>query len=362
MSKLPQRLKQRQLAPAVAGILILCVLLSGASSANDAPADRKPAVLLDERNPVYPRPALYENREGWVRVDFEIDRSGKATNAFVVESVGGSIFENAAVRSVGRWRFEPAQLNGRPVAQMRNTAVVTFAMNEQARGSSRRFADRYNDILNLIDKKQLQRADALARSVFDEWPLNLYELTKLWALRAELALIQNDLLAAESALIKATANGGRWLDQDAYRSLLLAMVHVDVEIGQFRRAIESFRKLIEFEPDRSDEVWQTARMIKSLQEIISSDQTLATDGVIQRSEGCASCRDQWSFEPVRSNFNISDVEGDLASVILTCDTVRVPLPYVSNKSWLLPPHSGDCEVSVTGALGTTFRVYQLANP
>ena len=325
----------------------------------NAAAGFVPAVLIDKSEPVYPRPALHENREGWVRVSFDINRNGRVVNAIATESVGGSIFETAAVRSAGRWRYAPAEQDGRPVAQLGNDAVVTFVLNERARGSSKRFADRYNDILELIAKKQFYRANVLAQSVFDEWPLNLYELSKLWSLRAELALVQNDLPAAESALRKATANEGRWLDSDAYRSLLLAMVHVDLEIGQFKKAIESFQKLTVLDPYRGDEFSQTARMIHSLKDIIDSDQILATDGTIQRSERCESCRSVWSFGPVRKSFTISNVVGDIQSVVLTCTTVRVPADFSNDKTYFLPLNNRDCEVDILGDDGTTLRVYQL---
>ncbi len=370
---MPNRLKpMNQLT--VGRLLTACLAglwLSAATSASEAPpsstiADplvgHSPAVLLDDSEPVYPRPALHENREGWVRVGFEINRDGRVVNAVVEESVGGSIFETAALRSVGRWRFEPARLNGRPVAQLRNSTIVTFALNERARGSSQRFADRYNDILELIKKDQLERADVLARSVFDQWPLNLYELTKLWSLRAELSLIQNDFRAAESALRKATANRGRWLDSDAYRSLLLARVHVDLEIGKFKKAIDLFDELVAMDPDRSDELTQTSQMIQSLQNIIDSDQTLATDGVIQRNEGCKACRDSWTFEPVRRTFTVAIIEGTLKELVMNCTNVKVPFEFIVDKTWFLPAHSGQCEVALFGAAGTTFRVYQPAGP
>ena len=362
--------KPRSIHGVTISYLIGWLLLSAAAGASDSPqsvapaavGEHAPATLVDASKPVYPRPALHENREGWVRVSFDIDRNGRVTNATVVESVGGSIFETAAVRSVGRWRYTPAQRDGLPVSQFGNTTVVTFALNDQARGSSKRFADRYNDILELIEKKQLQRADKLARSVFDEWPLNLYELTKLWSLRAELALIQNDILAAESALGKATANDGKWLDPDAYRSLLLAMVHVDVEIGQFRKAIKTYETLVAMNPDSNGQISQTAKLIRSLRDIIDSDQTLATDGVIQSNEGCAACRDLWRFEPVRRTFTIANVDGELESVVLTCSTVRTQAAFTPGKTWHLPSASQRCDVAVFGNDGTSFRVYQPADP
>lgn len=61
------------------------------------------AELINKDKPVYPRLAQQENREGWVLIDFDIDQNGRVQNAAVLDSVGGHVFELAAVNSVGRW-------------------------------------------------------------------------------------------------------------------------------------------------------------------------------------------------------------------------------------------------------------------
>lgn len=323
--------------------------------------NRTMAEPVDIDEPVYPRPALHENREGWVLVNFDIDTNGRVINATPADSVGGSIFEKAALRSVERRRYRPAQQDGQAVFQGRNSEFVVFSISKNARGSSQRFADRYNDILDLMDKDKLDRAEVLAQSVFDQWPLNLYELTKIWSLRAELALIQNDLLAADDALRKATANSGHWLDDTAYQSLLLAMVHVDLEIGQYKSAMDTFRQLAEMNPGDSDALEQTRNMISSVRDAINSKQILATDGIILRSESCDSCQAKWSFSPVRNAFNIFDIDGRVTAIDIVCDATRMPRTHFSEGIWRLPQDAGTCRVDVTGDVDTTFKIHQLAD-
>ena len=368
MLKKHQELIRRNIINAAIAVISV-VLLSSPLSADDptntmdvvSAGITKKAELTTADKPVYPRLAQQENREGWVLIDFDIDQNGKVQNATVLDSVGGHVFELAAVNSVARSRYEPAQLDGKAVLQGRNTTYVTFAINTRTRGSTKRFANRYNDILDLITDNQIERADALALSAFDEWPMNLYELSKLWSLRAQLALIQNDVLSAESALQRATANNGEWLDKQNYKSLMLAKVHIEIETGQFEAAIESFKKLLELKPKSSEQLTQTTAVIESLKEIITGNQTLATDGLIRPRSGCVACENRWSFQPVRRKFTIEDIDGELLAVNMICDRARVSTAFVSEIEWIIPPQFGTCRVDVLGSPETTFRVHQLPN-
>lgn len=353
-----------QSSPLITNTAILVALLSPLALADNLDPSSEisaAAELVAGDQPVYPRLALQENREGWVLVDFDIDENGEVRNAVVIDSIGGNIFELAAVNSVGRWRYKPALLKSLPVLQGRNTTYVTFAINENARGSTKRFADRYNDILDLITDDRIERANALALSAFDDWPMNLYELSKLWSLRAQLALIQNDAVAAELALLRATANNGEWLDKYTHQSLLLAKVHIEIEIGQFETAIQSFRQLLDLNPKTSEQLTQTRTVIESLQEIIAGDQTLATDGLIRSRDGCTSCDFRWSFQPVRPKFTIADIDGDLRAVDMICDRARVSTAFVNDIEWLIPPQFGTCRVDVLGSPESSFRIYQPPN-
>ena len=173
------------------------------------------------------------------------------------------------------------------------------------------------------------------------------------------ALVQNDALSAESALQRATANNGEWLDKQTYQPLLLAKVHIEIEIGQFETAIETFSKLLELRPRPSEQLTQTTAVIESLEEIIAGDQILATDGIIRPRIGCTSCDYQWSFLPVRDKFRIADIKGELQTVNMICDRARVSTAFVSDIEWLIPPQFGTCRVDVLGSPETSFRVYQL---
>ncbi len=368
MQKIHQELFRRRFSIVATGAVFLA-FWSSFSSADDPsktidvtpPRITATAKLSSSDKPTYPRPAFQENREGWVLVKFDIDETGQVQDAIALDSVGDSIFEVAALNSVSRWHYEPALLNSQPVRQGRNITYVAFAIDLQPHGYSKVFADRYNDVFDLIKNDQIDGANRLAKSAFDGWPMNLHELAKLWSLRAQLALTRNDSLAALAALQRATANNGQWLDQQNYQSLLLAKIHIEIESGRFKSAIDSWQELLKLNPKQSEELTQTTHLIEALQEIITGDETLAAGGYIHQPDGCDLCEARWSFQPARSRFTIGNVNGELRSVDISCDGAQVSLAFKAGAEWHVPQQSGECRVDILGTEKTTFDVHQLSN-
>src|SRR5262249_9357325 len=55
--------------------------------------------------PDYPPRALSRGLEGWVRVQFTITPTGTVKDAIVVEAEPKQIFDDAALKSIARWRY-----------------------------------------------------------------------------------------------------------------------------------------------------------------------------------------------------------------------------------------------------------------
>jgi TonB family protein len=85
--------------------------------------DVKTARLLSTVPPVYPSLARSQRISGDVRVEALIDASGKVSTMKVIS--GPTLLHQAAMDSLRQWKYQPATLNGTPVA-MRLTATVQF--------------------------------------------------------------------------------------------------------------------------------------------------------------------------------------------------------------------------------------------
>ncbi len=76
--------------------------------------DVAPPRLLAQASVVYPPMARLAHAEGTVVIDARIDETGRVGEMRVLS--GPAIFHAAAKESLAQWRYQPALLNGRPVA------------------------------------------------------------------------------------------------------------------------------------------------------------------------------------------------------------------------------------------------------
>lgn len=76
--------------------------------------------------PVYPRQAKRKGVQGSVEVTFVVDNEGHVADA-IASATSHPVFSPSALKAVKKWRFEPAELNGRPVSA-RCRIVIPFAL------------------------------------------------------------------------------------------------------------------------------------------------------------------------------------------------------------------------------------------
>jgi protein TonB len=69
-------------------------------------------VLVSSRPPVYPVNALAQGMEGWVELEFIVDRDGRPRDIVVAEAIPSGTFDRAAANAVARYRYEPFALDG----------------------------------------------------------------------------------------------------------------------------------------------------------------------------------------------------------------------------------------------------------
>jgi periplasmic protein TonB len=87
------------------------------------------AVAIVRVEPQWPREALIQGIEGWVRVEFTIRTDGSVANPRVIESEPGRLFNQSAIRAIQRWRFRPRMVDGRPVERTA-TQVIEFRLDD----------------------------------------------------------------------------------------------------------------------------------------------------------------------------------------------------------------------------------------
>ncbi|EGV50442.1 energy transducer TonB [Candidatus Endoriftia persephone] len=90
------------------------------------PAEPVPLVRIPPR---YPRRALLRRSEGHVVVQFTIDPDGGVSDPKVVEAEPKGFFEQAALRAIRGWKFQPQLENGVAVARSA-TQTIRFSLKK----------------------------------------------------------------------------------------------------------------------------------------------------------------------------------------------------------------------------------------
>ena len=318
-----------------------------------------PAKQLERSPPRYPQIELRRGTQAWVNVAYCIDESGTPQNISVVDSVGNSRFERAAVDAVKAWKFEPALVDGKPSWQSRNQNIITFAIEQANDGAQRKFIRAFKKLGKLIDEDKLEEADELFWHVYESYDLSLYELGKLWSQRVRYEGKIGDLHRLDLALHRATASKGQWIDKDSYVRLLTLRVRVELQIGKYREAARSFRALKDATSEDADEVVALQPVMDKLKAMVLGDDILRIPAVVKTRAECYYCDDSWHFSPVRNDFTFANISGTLSSVEMRCDHKRFESAVTELIEWHIPKDWGRCNVHVYGEPGTTFDLLML---
>ena len=81
--------------------------------------------------PDYPPRALSRGLEGWVKVQFTITPTGTVKDPKVVDSMPKEIFDDAALKSIARWRYNPRVEGGVAVERVGVQTIIRFQLENE---------------------------------------------------------------------------------------------------------------------------------------------------------------------------------------------------------------------------------------
>ena len=82
--------------------------------------------------PVYPLAAMRRGLEGYTVVVFDLGADGSVHNPRIVEHSPGSVFDNASLKAIKRFRFKPTVVDGTPVPVKGVTYRFSFRLSRAA--------------------------------------------------------------------------------------------------------------------------------------------------------------------------------------------------------------------------------------
>ena len=109
-------------------VLVVSILIASATSYPQRPAEGSPVVadardvhIIKQVSPIYPPIAKAAHISGQVKLQIEIDASGRVVNAKAIS--GPAMLFSSAEECVKQWTFEPLINNSKPVPASRVVAV-----------------------------------------------------------------------------------------------------------------------------------------------------------------------------------------------------------------------------------------------
>lgn len=81
--------------------------------------------------PQYPSRAVNRGIEGYVIVEYTVTKLGSVKDPVIIEANPESIFNNAAIKSVLRYKYKPRVINGEPVEVPGVKTKITFELEDE---------------------------------------------------------------------------------------------------------------------------------------------------------------------------------------------------------------------------------------
>ena len=81
-----------------------------------------------QTKPEYPARELSRGTQGWVRVQFSVTSIGTVRDAVVVDSEPDAVFDQAALKAIARWRYNPRVENGEAVERVGVQTIIRFTI------------------------------------------------------------------------------------------------------------------------------------------------------------------------------------------------------------------------------------------
>lgn len=133
----------------------------------------RPPILVKSAKPLFPRKAKTQHIEGVVIVKFVVDIDGGVKAPEVVESVPEGVFEESALNTIKKYKFEPALKEGRRVLCWVKQSVVFSLEGSKFGGKASILLSAYretNNGINYIEKGEYQKALDTLSNVIKEYP------------------------------------------------------------------------------------------------------------------------------------------------------------------------------------------------
>lgn len=301
--------------------------------------------VVDQPPPRYPQASMIDGIEGWVHVNFMVDTHGKPYEVAVVESSGVAAFEKEAIRSVGLWRFTPAQL-GNQLTDASMDYKVQFVMASPALGARASFVTAYRKLTEAVDAgdqpgaaEQLQKLEA--RNFYEDAFKGLasYRYHVKWGNQIDQIADLRRALAYE--------NAPRYLPKRDFIAVLNGLLLLQIREQYFASALDTFERLQRVSRDSARE-WQPS--IDKIKALRSTDQPIRISAQMTSTS--------WQHRLFKDHFEVAVASGKVSDIKLRCKKAYLFFHHQPGLQYKVQNGDGSCWMELVGEPGTTFDLIQ----
>jgi TonB family protein len=311
----------------------------------------------------FPRREANAGIEGWVEVSYVIKPDGTVGETIIENSSGRKAFERATIKSIKKWRYEPATMNGEPIEQCHTKVRIMFALEQppgKARGARGSFRKKYKDAIELLNKGKFEKTRSTIDKMEDKYVTNLYERSRLWILRSMLQEKEGDDRRQLESLVRGVSGGGQYVEPKVHLAVMLKIFNLQMQFQHYADALETLETLEGLDLD-DDVAVKLALFKNQIAGLRTAAQTLAIEGEIGEAQEEHHGAGMWWHTLLRRTAGIESVSGSLERVELRCDWRRVKAKPEKGRAWRIPPDWGDCSIYVFGEPGSTFQLLEYSS-
>jgi hypothetical protein len=160
-----------------------------------------PPLRLNKIDAVYPKEAYSKGIEGWVWLEFDVDKSGAVKDVDIIDAFPNKTFNRSIYNAVRRWRYEPYLINGKVENYSSRSLLYHFTTFKGKRYQAS-FSDQRKDYQKKINQliEAAEQGNALVQYYIANWLVaNEYNATRLLRFHWQQTTAGSDLLL-ESAI------------------------------------------------------------------------------------------------------------------------------------------------------------------
>lgn len=302
--------------------------------------------------PKYPVDAARNNREGWARFSFIIEKDGSVSNVITQETSGSEDLTLAAKKAIMKWQYQPAMENGEPIQQCANSVQLSFKMNKEkdsTKGATKRFRSLYNKTQKALAEKDYAEVEQLLTKFEKIKYMHLSENNFLQLLSAQYASEIGDPARQLSHLNKVMLSSTPENKQQLV-SILKQKFLLQIKLSLLKPAYSTFSYLKKIAAD-APYLADYQVLIERINEFVTSEKELVVNGDMRSN-------DYWHYALVRNAFSLSNISGNLTKMDIRCANKRHVYSIENNNTWTIPDTWQKCHVFIYGENNATFNLIE----